>query len=167
MSLARARALVVIGVLAFIAVVTVVWAIVTDDQTHSHADLCAVAATPSVPPPTKIKLRIYNGTDQQGLAMTLRKELQSRGFTVVKVGNDPLNEPVTGSAQIRYGPSGTGAAQQVRAQFPGSQIVDDDRTETTVDVVIGAEYSALTPKGEVAKTLSNLEPIRGEAPAGC
>jgi hypothetical protein len=167
MSLARARALAVIGVLAVIAIITVVWAIVTDDQTGTLANTCAVSADPRVPPPSAITVRIYNNSDTQGLAQTVQKQLKSRGFKVADVGNNPVNENLDKPAQIRYGPKGVGAANQLLAQFPGADYANDDRKDGTVDVVLNATFDKLTPKNQVAKILDEPHRIRPTAPAGC
>jgi hypothetical protein len=165
-SLARVRSLIVIGVLALIAVITVVWAIATDSQAGSLAARCA-AAKPSIPAPKEVRVRVYNGTDQSGLATKVQKMLQQRGFKVIAVGNDPENEPISATAQIRYGSTGAGAAELLQASVQGSQIVDDDRTENAVDLVLGVSFTALTPEKQIPAELANLEPPEVATPAGC
>ena len=139
MSLARVRALAVIGVLSLIAVITVVWAIVTDDQTGTRADLCA-AAKPSIPAPAQVQIRVYNGTDQPGLADAVKKKLAA---------------------------SGAGAAQLLQATIKGSEIVEDSRGDASVDVVLGNAYQDLTPEAEVPAALEELDTPAGSLPAGC
>jgi LytR cell envelope-related transcriptional attenuator len=166
-SLARVRALTVIGVMALVAVVTVVWAIVTDDQTGTKAIGCNTVQT-DIPQPKAVKVRVYNGTDEAGLATKVKAALQKRGFQVVAVGNDPQGEPVTQPAQIRYGPTGAGAAQLMQANFRGSVIVDDGREDGSVDVVLGNDFKDLTPDKEVPAELESLDPPQPSAPAaGC
>lgn len=165
-SLARVRSLIVIGVLALVAVITVVWAIVTDDQTGSRANECATV-TPSIPAPSAVKMRVYNGTDKAGLANQVRDKLAKRGFKVIDVGNDPQNESVTSTAQIRYGPKGAGAAQLLQASVPGSEILDDSRDDATVDVVLGIPFTNLTPEEDVPAKIKTLEPPVVATPAGC
>ncbi|MFI5956903.1 LytR C-terminal domain-containing protein [Cryptosporangium sp. NPDC051539] len=167
MSLARVRALTVIGVLALVAVITVVWAIVTDDQTGTTAAGCNTVQT-KIPNPKQVRVRVYNGTDETGLATTVQKELKKRGFQVIAVGNDPQNEPVTQTAQIRYGPTGAGAAQLLQATVLGSVIVDDAREDNSVDVVLGIAYKELTAEKDVPAALANLEPPQPTAtPVAC
>ncbi|MFB9318546.1 LytR C-terminal domain-containing protein [Cryptosporangium minutisporangium] len=166
MSLARVRALTVIGVLALVAVITVVWAIVTDDQTGKSALGCDTVQA-SIPAPNAVQVRVYNGTDEAGLADKVRTALEKRGFKVIDVGNDPQGEPVTQTAQIRYGPTGAGAAQLLQANLRGSVIVDDAREDASVDVVLGIEFKELTPDKEVPAELEGLDPPQPSQPANC
>ncbi|WP_178379753.1 LytR C-terminal domain-containing protein [Cryptosporangium aurantiacum] len=159
MSLARVRALTVIGVLALVAVITVVWAIVTDDQTGKSARGCDTVQA-SIPAPSAVKVRVYNGTDEQGLADKVGQALKKRGFNVLTVGNDPQGEPVSQTAQIRYGPTGAGAAQLLQASVRGSVIVDDAREDASIDVVLGIEFKDLTPEEDVPAELENLDPVQ-------
>lgn len=165
-SLARVRSLIVIGVLALIAAITVVWAIATDSQTGSLAGSCTTAQ-PSIPAPKAVKVRVYNGTDQLGLANQVRDKLRKRGFQVIAVGNDPQEEPISVSAQIRYGTTGAGAAELLQASVPGSQIIDDARTDSSVDLVLGTSFTDLTPEKEVSIELKKIGPPQLATPAGC
>lgn len=164
MSLARVRALTVIGVLALVAVITVVWAIVTDDQTGTTAAGCNTVQT-DIPEPKAVKVRVYNGTDEAGLAAQVATTLKKRGFQVLATGNDPQGEPVTQTAQIRYGPTGAGAAQLLQATVKDSVIVDDGREDASVDVVIGIDYKALTAEKDVPAALKQLDPPQPSTPA--
>ena len=166
MSLARVRSLIVIGVLALIAVITVVWAIATDSQTGSLAGSCTTAQT-KLPAPKAVKVRVYNGTDQPGLATKVRDKLKKRGFQVIAVGNDPQEEPISATAQIRYGSPGAGAAELLQASVRGSQIIDDGRSDGSVDLVLGVSFTDLTPEKELQSELKNVEPPPVATPAGC
>ena len=166
MSLARVRALTVIGVLALVAVVTVVWAIVTDDQTGTKAVGCETVQT-DIPQPKQVKVRVYNGTDEAGLAKQVRDALRKRGFNVLAFGNDPQGELITQTAQIRYGPTGAGAAQLLQANVRGSVIVDDAREDGSVDLVLGNGFKELTPDKEVPAELEGLDPPQPSQPPGC
>jgi hypothetical protein len=165
-SLARVRALTVIGVLALVAVITVVWAIVTDDQTETSARGCDTVQA-SIPPPSAVKVRVYNGTDEAGLAQKVQAQLKKRGFQVIDVANDPESEPITQAAQIRYGPTGAGAAQLLQASVRGSEIVDDAREDATVDLVLGNTFKALTPEKQIPAELENLEPPQPASTPSC
>ena len=164
MSLARVRALAVLGVLVLIALVSVVWAIVGDDQgpakTASACGSIDAKKQVAVPPPKSVRLRIYNATDRGGLARQVGAQFSRRGFTVIKTDNDPQREVVTGTAQLRYGPAGAGAAQLLRAYVIKAQPVIDDRTDATVDLVIGASYTDkdITPANQIKAQLERLGP---------
>jgi hypothetical protein len=161
MTLARVRALVVLGVLTLMAVVSVVWAIATDAQPSNRlADPCAEAsaAAAAIPPPKDVKVRVYNATDRDGLANTARRLLTQRGFTVIRVGNDPQREVLTVGAQIRYGASGIGAAQLLHAHVPYAELMSDDRDNNTVDLVLGPTFGVLAPANAVKGNLERLDP---------
>jgi hypothetical protein len=153
-------------VLAVIAVITVVWAIATDTQGSKLASACSTEP-PAVPAPKDVKVRVYNGTDRVGLASNVQKQLKKRGFQVIKIGSDPQNEAIQATAQIRYGSSGAGAAELLQASVQGSQVVDDGRSDNSVDIVLGGLFTALTPEKDVPAELKNLEPPAVATPAGC
>ncbi|HEV2088376.1 MAG TPA: LytR C-terminal domain-containing protein [Cryptosporangiaceae bacterium] len=168
MSLARVRALVVLGVLTFVALVSVVWAMVTDSRSEGTVNAaCATASAAAIPAPKTVKVRVFNATDRPGLATTVRKALGKRGFVVIEVGNDPQAEEVTKPALIRYGPKGVGAAQLLRAHFTGAEIQDDERKDATIDIVLGPQYTDLTPQAEVKAQLADLPPPPVTKVEGC
>ena len=166
MSLARVRALTVIGVLALVAVITVVWAIVTDDQTDT-ANIGCNSVQSEIPEPKAVQMRVYNGTDKVGLASEVAKALKKRGFKVRSTGNDPQGELIQQSAQIRYGPTGAGAAQLLQATVRGSVIVDDGREDASIDVVLGNGYKELTPEKDVPAEIKSLDPPQPSTEAAC
>src|SRR5579859_2735457 len=68
------------------------------------ANAAAAAAhkvDPRLPATAQIKVNVYNSTDRHGLAAATAALLKQRGFTVLKVTNDPLKANLTVSAQIR------------------------------------------------------------------
>ena len=170
MSLARVRALIVIGVLAVIALSTVVWAIVKDDQVKTSAQSeCPdqVKAATKVPEVKAVKLRIFNATDHNGLAQTAKTQLTAAGFTNITIGNKA--DAVEATAEVRYGPAGVGAAYLVRAHVRGSEGVPDDRKDATVDLILGEEYTRvqITPAADVKAELARLGKVEYESETGC
>jgi hypothetical protein len=151
-SLARVRALIVVGTLVVLAVVAAGWAIARDSERGNARAACVrttVPFRPAIPKtPTRVRLNVYNATSQVGLANHVADELRSRGFRVGQVGNDPLGETVTAVAQLRYGPQGAGAAQMLRAVFPGAQLELVQRSDAGVDVVLGMQYERLATAAE-------------------
>jgi hypothetical protein len=149
MSLARVRALVVLGMLVLMAAAAAGWAIAKDSETAARrATPCIKTTVPfSAALPVRaadVRVNVYNATSRIGLANTVADELKVRGFTVGKVGNDPLGGTVQATVQIRYGPRGAGAAQMLRAWFAGAEPRIDTRTDGTVDVVLGLRYDGFT-----------------------
>ncbi len=162
MTLGRARALAVLGIMALLAIVAVVWTITRDTQDDSTkaGDTCATEAIDTqVPEPDQVKLRVFNATDQGGLATTTADALKARGFNVVEVGNSP--DVLTGTAEVRFGAKAVGAAHLVRAEIPDAQPIADNRQDDVVVLVLGPEFTNLTSEGNVDSVLATLgEPVR-------
>ncbi|WP_165367759.1 LytR C-terminal domain-containing protein, partial [Phytoactinopolyspora endophytica] len=70
-------------------------------------------------------------------------EMRDRGFTILDVANDPLEESVEESAEIRLHPEMEAAAGLVAAMVPGSVLVRDERSSESVDLVIGEDFEGL------------------------
>jgi hypothetical protein len=126
----------------------------------------------STPPPKAVAVRlihvnVYNATDRRGLATEVAVTLRHRGFHVGAVDNDPLHRTVSGVAEVRTGPRGTGAARTVAAQAgapPGVAVVPDSRGGTGVDLVIGNAFRSLrSPAAAVAA----LSPSPQPSPSAC
>jgi hypothetical protein len=126
---------------------------------------CPVPSTPPpVVAPTAVKVNVYNATDQRGLATRVAAELKRRGFHVGQVDNDPLKRQVTGAAEVRSSPAGAGAARTVSAQVGTVVAVPDQRTNASVDLVLGAAFVRLQPVPAAAAARS---PSPQPVPSGC
>ncbi len=166
MSLARARALAIVGALVAAALILVIAAIVKDRQsTASYAEGgCApgnVKISTKLPPPSKIKLNVYNGTGPKnrmsGLAGQVADDFRNRGFTVNKVEDHAQNYDQV--AKLSYGPKAVAAASVVRGYFlgltdPGG--FDIKRTDDVVDVTLGSRFKELGSKTEVNQKIAQL-----------
>lgn len=104
--------------------------------------------------PANITVNVYNATKRSGLAGAAARELDEHGFKVGAVANDPLDVEVRGVGQIRHGVDGKAQAKLVRHWLKGAELVLDGRTGTSVDLVIGDNYKALTPPPEAEQTAS-------------
>ncbi len=131
------------------------------------------SATPTVVPASAVKVNVYNATDKRGLASQVATQLRRRGFLVKKVDNDPMKRTVAGAAEVRHSRMGAGAARTVTAQVgPAGQVgaaaevtaVPDQRTDASVDLVIGTAWHGLRPPADAAAALS---PTPQPVPAGC
>jgi len=69
--------------------------------------------------------------------------LRERGFTVAEIDNDPLDKKITASAEIRYGATGRPAARTARLMVKDAKMVNDKRTDETVDLVLGKAFTTL------------------------
>ncbi|MEJ2579120.1 MAG: LytR C-terminal domain-containing protein [Kineosporiaceae bacterium] len=121
---------------------------------HANPEICATL-TPTAAPVKNTAVRVYNASTRSGLATAITKELQNRGFRVPDVGNDPEGGTVTGPAEVRYGPNGVLAARTVAATVNGEvALVDDGRSESVVDLVVGQKYAGLRSAADVDEIIA-------------
>ena len=113
---------------------------------HRRAVPAAVCTTSAAAPrPADVTVNVYNATTRDGLAKKTAAEVRKRGFLVATVSNDPLQKKVTGTAEVRYGPSGKKDATLVLQLVKGAKGVQDARNDSSVDLVLGTRYKALAP----------------------
>ncbi|NNG38111.1 LytR C-terminal domain-containing protein [Flexivirga sp. ID2601S] len=116
-------------------------------------DKKAEAPSTCVPSPTPtmkiglgtIYVNVWNAGGKDGLAATVAQQLGWRGLHVIDTGNDPeagsAKPPTT--AQIRFGPGGRQIALTLATQVKDAQLVQDNRTNPTVDLVLGNKFALI------------------------
>ncbi|BCJ48685.1 hypothetical protein Asp14428_01600 [Actinoplanes sp. NBRC 14428] len=170
MTFTRARALILVGVLAVAAIVVVLVAVVRDSQAGASASGCpegAPVAHLKLPKgPKEVTVKVLNGTKTPGRAKDISAEFANREFKVQKSAEN--RKRFDGVAVLRYGPEAVGAAQLVQAYFlgEGTRAYEPKRKGAVVDVVIGARFRQLGTTTEVKQSLGLL----GEAtlpPGAC
>jgi hypothetical protein len=161
MSLARARALIVVALLVVAALILVLVAIFKDKQTGSiYSSSCPAGAvkvkTRPLPVPGQVKINVFNGTNTPGLATQVATDFRNRGFTVVGANNAPSK--YDGVSKLVYGPKELAAATVVNSYFLGFATTSFDikRTNDVIDVTVGAQYTTLGTKTEVSQSLAQL-----------
>ncbi|MEU1686302.1 LytR C-terminal domain-containing protein [Micromonospora sp. NPDC005707] len=154
------RALVVVGLLAVIALVFVIVTLVRDTQgTAATAEDCPEGwpvADLRLREQKDVKINVYNGTDEIGLAGGVADDFRNRKFQVKKEGNAP--KAVDDVAVLRYGPKGVGSAHLLRAYFLNNAKLEPDlkRKDDTVDVILGNGFQQLATTTEVNQSLGDL-----------
>ncbi|WP_338748688.1 LytR C-terminal domain-containing protein [Janibacter alittae] len=93
--------------------------------------------------PEDVEVNVYNATNRAGLAAQVAKGLRERGFTVKTVANDPKRAELTGRGELRYGDPGTSGAELVDGTVGVFARRVDERTRTSVDVVLGPQFDGL------------------------
>ena len=166
---ARRVAAVTVTLLLLVTLAVLAWQSTRgDDDPDVRATPEPTCPTPTTLPPAlaaaKVRVNVYNATDRRGLAAKVAGQLERRGFHVGKVDNDPLKRTVTGTAEVRHSQAGAAAARTVAAQVGTVVAVPDDRPGGSVDLVIGAGFTALVPPADAAAALS---PSPSPTPAGC
>jgi hypothetical protein len=128
---------------------------------------CAEAeAAPQALDPATVSVRVYNASDQAGLAQSVADDLAARGFTIAEIANDGSGREVTGVGEVRHGPSGKGTAAFVALYLPGAELYQDIRATKQVDLVLGPDFvigESLATDDDVTAALAPAE----EASADC
>jgi hypothetical protein len=116
--------------------------------------------------PAQVTVNVYNGTKRPGLAKSVADELEKRGFAIGKVANERNNAEIGEVALVRSGPKGAELTTRVAAEVDGARIVTEERTDATVDLVLGNGFSALRNPAAVTAVLSpSPAPAPTPAPA--
>jgi hypothetical protein len=134
----------------------------------------AAAVAASLPKPGQITVNVLNATPRSGLAKQTADELKKRGFKIGDVGNATAayDKKVTGAGLLLGAKAADRAALPVlNTQLSGAQLKTDGRARaTTVDLIIGTEFKALTKKEDADKALTVLaqpEPAPSTSKKSC
>jgi hypothetical protein len=159
LTFARVRALAIVALLVVGALVAVSLALSREDPTVRGDQGCpdgSVVANLELPDVRDVKLNVYNGTDQVGLASQVAENFANRDFQVLERADDPLGTSVEEVAVLRYGPQAVGAARVVQAYFLNDAVdeFDIERTDDVIDVVIGSQFRQLATETEVRQSIA-------------
>ena len=127
----------------------------------SAATCIRPAASPTLPPalpPSEVTVNVFNASGRMGLAAEVASELRARGFVVAAVSNDPLTRTVEGAAELRHSTPGHAAARTVAAQVQGATVAPDQRTDASVDLVMGTAYLGMVTPQEALVRLNPPPP---------
>lgn len=166
------------AVLAVLAAAT--WIVVLTSSSGEQADTtCTPSAAGPVPgtvvdraeldaaapaAPRDVRFQVLNAGGQRGQANLVSAQLGDLEFNE---SSSPTNDPqypdgdMDCIGQLRFGPSGQGAAETLALVMPCVEMVRDDRSGAGVDVVIGAAFSDVAPGRAARDVLDELS-----APAG-
>ena len=131
------------------------------------ARAATICPAPSITaaPKDAVQVNVLNATERRGLAQTVARQLQARGFRVIRIDNDTGQKPVKQAVVVRYGPSGQQMARTLAAQINGTvRFLQDTREDTTVDLSLQARYKALRPAAAANKLTA---PVPVASPRGC
>lgn len=161
-------ALVVVGVI--FGIVTLVHsggsATALPTSTPTPCPTVSQAVVLPLPDPTEVSVNVYNATQTKGLAAQTAKELKTRGFVIKAVGNDPKKMPITGVAELRFGPKGQARAELLQYYFPGAELINDGRRGKLVDVSLGAGYTQVPAQPDITDQIA-LRTQPGVGASGC
>lgn len=143
---------------------------VAEQETYPVPCLPAVDGQPDGALPvaySKVQVRVLNATavstvvGEVGAAAAFESELDRRGFDVIQLGDYEGSQKVY--SELRFGTRGVVAAYTLAEHLPEVRLVLDDRTGTTVDLLVGESYEAPYPVEDV--TVSSDQPLQNRE--GC
>ncbi|TFV53194.1 LytR C-terminal domain-containing protein [Blastococcus sp. TF02A_35] len=149
-----------------VAAAAVWWTVIRQDRALQAEEAAACAEAEEAPPaldPGTVSVRIFNATDEAGLAQRVSDQLGARGFTIGEVANDSSEREVQGVGEVRYGSRGRDQARFLGAYAPGVELHQDTRATSEVDLVLGPEFTGLAAEEEVAAAIEAGD----DAPLGC
>lgn len=117
-----------------------------------------VTAAQELPRANKVVVNVFNSTKRKGLAAITAKELQSLGFVVKKIENDPEGAVISGVGEIRYGPKGEAAARRLSYYLPGAELMPIDRGNKRVDVALGKKFEGLVDDAAAVAAMASPSP---------
>jgi pimeloyl-ACP methyl ester carboxylesterase len=111
------------------------------------------------------KIRVLNASGQGGQAAEVAGELRDLGFAEPAAANDTIyvNTRLQCQGQIRFGPAGRAAAAAVWLVAPCTELFQDQRSDDTVDLAIGTEFTELTVSDDIDAVLASLRPDATQA----
>ena len=112
------------------------------------------------------KIRVLNASGRGGQAAETAGALRDLGFAQPTAENDPVyaDARLQCQGQIRFGPSGQAAAAAVWLVAPCVELLQDGRSDDSVDLALGTDFSALTHSDQIDSVLAGLRPGATGAP---
>jgi LytR cell envelope-related transcriptional attenuator len=106
------------------------------------------------------QIRVLNASGQGGQAAEVSGALRDLGFAQPTAANDPVyaDTRLTCQGQIRFGPNGRAAAAAVWLVAPCTELFSDGRPDSSVDLVIGTDFTTLTHSDDIDAVLAGLRP---------
>lgn len=113
--------------------------------------------------PTKLaetNIRVLNASGRGGQAADVAGALRDLGFAQPIAANDQLyaNTRLDCQGQIRFGRTGQPAAAAVWLVAPCTELFQDDRTDESVDLALGTDFTTLAHSDDVDAVLASLRP---------
>lgn len=110
------------------------------------------------------KVRVLNASGRGGQAADVADALRDLGFAQPTAANDPIyaDTRLTCQGQIRFGEVGRASAAAVWLVAPCTALFRDDRTDDSVDLVLGTEFTALAHSDNIDAVLDGLRPGASE-----
>jgi hypothetical protein len=108
---------------------------------------------------TETKIRVLNASGRAGQAANVAGALRDLGFAQPTAANDPIyaHTRLNCQGQIRFG-AGQAAAAAVWLVAPCTELLRDDRTDDSVDLAVGTDFTTLMHSDDIDAALAGLRP---------
>ncbi|MEY3407295.1 MAG: hypothetical protein RL038_356, partial [Actinomycetota bacterium] len=116
------------------------------------------------PKPADTTVNVLNGSKRVGLATITAEVLGSRKFKIGEISNFD-DYVVQTPAEVHFGPKSRDAAYLVSLYIDGAVLVEDERTDGSVDLVIGQSFDDLRDDETVEREKSR--PVASPSGPGC
>jgi hypothetical protein len=114
-------------------------------------------------PPAQVQARVLNASPNRGEAGAATRALRQHGFTGLgRPANDSIYDPVASTnylqcrGQIRFGRTGARAARTLSLVEPCMQLVKDDRTTASVELVLGTGFDTVRLSSSAQRALHQI-----------
>jgi hypothetical protein len=117
---------------------------------------------PQGPSPSQIRVRVFNGSGQSGIASRVDGDLQQQGFVTVGVGNSAR----TNVTEVHYRPGSLDKARVVQSYLGGTGRLVEDKgvVEADVSLVLGRDFKVVTPPPGATTPPNTTAPAATTAP---
>lgn len=105
-------------------------------------------------------VRVLNASGRGGQAGEVAGALRDLGFAEPVAANDPVyaHSRLDCQGQIRFGKAGRAAAAAVWLVAPCTELFQDDRTDGSVDLALGVDFTTLAHSDDIEVVLAGLRP---------
>lgn len=106
------------------------------------------------------KIRVLNASGRAGQAADVADALRDLGFAPPTAANDQIyaDTRLDCQGQIRFGAAGQAAAAAVWLVAPCTELFRDNRTDDSVDLAVGTDFTTLTHSDDIEAALAGLRP---------
>ncbi|MEN4479600.1 envelope integrity protein Cei [Mycolicibacterium cosmeticum] len=112
------------------------------------------------------KIKVLNASGQGGQAAEVSGALRDLGFAQPTASNDAIyaGTRLECQGQIRFGPAGQAAAAAVWLVAPCTELFQDQRTDDSVDLAVGTEFTEFSHNDDIDAMLASLRPDATQPP---
>jgi len=108
------------------------------------------AVTLDYPKNDAVSVNVFNAGSTEGMAGVVAAELGKRGFHILTVENGSTK--ATAPAVVVSGPAGMAGAFSLQRNVAGSEYIQDDRKDASVDFIVTGEYQGLVDADKIDQT---------------